>query len=77
MTIQESTQLLSKEASVSLLADMLKQAEEEKTDLLAALKTIAEAEVSEAHDSKVTPSEAFVTWCQAVARTAIDKAKGA
>ena len=38
MTITESTQLLSKGASVKLLADMLKQAEEEKRDLLEALK---------------------------------------
>ena len=37
MTIDESTQLLSKEASVKLLADMLQQAEEDKTVLLEAL----------------------------------------
>ena len=34
MTINESTQLLSKGASVKLLTDMLAQAEEEKRDLL-------------------------------------------
>jgi len=38
MTINETTQLLSKGASVKLLADMLKQAEEDKRDLLEALK---------------------------------------
>ena len=40
MTIGESTLLLSKKASVELLADMLKQAEEDKTELLEALQGI-------------------------------------
>ena len=63
MTVEESTQLLSKEASVNLLADMLKQAEEEKTDLLEALEEISTmADARDAND---------------LARAAIKKAKGA
>ncbi len=38
MTIHDNTQLLSKEASVTLLSDMLKQAEEEKRVLRKALE---------------------------------------
>ena len=38
MTINETTQLLSRGAILKLLADMLKQAEEENRDLLEALR---------------------------------------
>ena len=43
MTIYDTTQLLSRGASLKLLADMLKQAEEEKHDLLEALKAATDA----------------------------------
>ena len=47
MTIHDSTSMLSKEASVELLADMLRQAEEDKTALLEALRKIATADISD------------------------------
>lgn len=40
MTIQESTQLISKGASLKLVVDMLRQSEEDKTLLLEALEKI-------------------------------------
>ncbi len=61
MTINDSTQLLSKEASLERMADMLKQAEDDKKDLLDTLRTIADGPVT-------------VFTAKGIARAAIEKA---
>ena len=57
MPIGDSTQLLSKEASVELLADMLKQAEDDKATLLKALRDVID-ELRAIKDLEVTVSAA-------------------
>ena len=87
MTIEESTSLLSKEASVELLADMLRQAEEDKTALVEALRA-AKNVIADALDNmpylwwqgdSATPEQtqwrAKLMLASSNARAAIEKAE--